>query len=165
MGYFIIIEGTQRGPLSLEELQQYSISVSTPVWHEGLSDWTTAGNLPELRELLRSTPPPTGPTPRPSFIGSQGNPGSYSTVPTPSKPKNYLVESILVTFLCCQIFGIIAIVYAAGVDGAYRIGEYEEAERKSITARNWCIAGAVCGAVALFGYGTFFILSALLGTL
>jgi hypothetical protein len=57
--YHIIINDNQLGPLSFEELKKNKISKETPIWHEGLSEWTTAKNIPELTSLFNtSTPPP-----------------------------------------------------------------------------------------------------------
>lgn len=41
---------------------------------------------------------------------------SAAAAPSPVKIKNYLIESILVTLLCCLPLGIPAIVFAAQVN-------------------------------------------------
>lgn len=56
--YFIHLEGRQLGPFSIEELKQQRIARNTPVWCEGMADWTTAVSVEELQILFRSTPPP-----------------------------------------------------------------------------------------------------------
>ena len=49
--------------------------------------------------------------------------------PQPMAPiPNYLVHAILVTIFCCLPFGIVAIVYAAQVDGKAAVGDYIERE-------------------------------------
>ncbi|MCM1137330.1 MAG: CD225/dispanin family protein [Duncaniella sp.] len=49
MKYWIIINNVQVGPKSLEELrEQPGLSLSTPIWHEGLADWTTVAMIPEI---------------------------------------------------------------------------------------------------------------------
>lgn len=50
--YFIIIEGRQTGPLSIEELVRHGLTPESIVWREGLPDWTQARNLPELQSVL-----------------------------------------------------------------------------------------------------------------
>ncbi len=55
----------------------------------------------------------------------------------PAKPKNYLVEAILVTIFCCLPFGIVAIVYALQVDNYYAAGQYAQADRASRDAAKW----------------------------
>lgn len=53
MKYWIIIDSVQKGPLTFEELSvQPGLNPSTPLWHEGLSDWTTAGAVPEVATLF-----------------------------------------------------------------------------------------------------------------
>ncbi len=52
-------DGTsQQGPFTLEELQAKNITAETPVWYDGLPDWTTAGQVEELKGILVHTPPP-----------------------------------------------------------------------------------------------------------
>lgn len=52
-------DGTgQQGPFTLEELQAKNINTETPVWYEGLPEWTTAGQVEELKDILAHTPPP-----------------------------------------------------------------------------------------------------------
>jgi chemotaxis protein histidine kinase CheA len=52
-------DGTaQQGPFTLEELQAKNINTETPVWYDGLPDWTTAGQVEELKDILAHTPPP-----------------------------------------------------------------------------------------------------------
>ena len=61
----------------------------------------------------------------------------------PMKPKNWLVESILITvipFLCCNLpalLGIVAIVFASKVNNLYLSGQYVEAKRASKNAKMW----------------------------
>ncbi len=52
-------DGTaQQGPFTLEELQAKNITAQTPVWYDGLPDWTTAGQVEELKDIFVHTPPP-----------------------------------------------------------------------------------------------------------
>lgn len=55
-----------------------------------------------------------------------------------SPPPNYLAASIVVTLLCCWVFGIVAIIYAAQVDSKWASGDYRGAESASATAKMWC---------------------------
>ncbi|WP_124981097.1 CD225/dispanin family protein [Nonlabens xiamenensis] len=73
-------------------------------------------------------------------------------------PKTWLVESILVTFLCCQIFGIIAIIYSSKVESRHRVGDIQGAIQASDTAKKWVIAAALTGVVVIglcFVFGVF----------
>ena len=51
---------------------------------------------------------------------------------------NYLVQAILVTICCCVPAGIVAIVFAAQVNGKVQSGDYAEAMRLSNNAKTWC---------------------------
>ena len=77
-----------------------------------------------------------------------------------SQPKNYLVESILVTIFCCQPFGIVGIVYASQVNSKYASGDYEGAKRASKEAKKWMTWGVISGLVIAVGflllYGSIF---------
>ena len=52
--YFVIIDGQQNGPFSVEELQQKGITPETYVWREGFSDWVKASTVAELATLFAS---------------------------------------------------------------------------------------------------------------
>ena len=56
----------------------------------------------------------------------------------PPKPDNCLVWAILSTLCCCLPFGIVAIVYAAQVDGKYAAGDYQGAVDSASKAKTWC---------------------------
>lgn len=52
--FFIDGNGQQQGPFTPEQLLQYGVHSETPVWAEGMPDWTAAGNIPELNALFAS---------------------------------------------------------------------------------------------------------------
>lgn len=61
-------------------------------------------------------------------------------------PKNWLVESILVTIFCCLPFGIVAIINAANVNSRLAAGDYAGAQEASLNAGKWVKYGLI-GAV------------------
>ena len=72
--------------------------------------------------------------------------------------RNYI--AILSTVCCCLPFGVVSIVYASKVDGLYRAGLYDEAQRASDEAKKWAIISAVVGfaastlyCIVMFGFG------------
>lgn len=82
----------------------------------------------------------------------------------PHPPKNWLVESILVTIFCCLPFGIVGIVNAANVNARYASGDYDGASRAASEAAKWTKLGFWIGigfivlyiiAVFLFGITAF----------
>lgn len=75
-------------------------------------------------------------------------------MPAGPKPPNYLVQSILVTLCCCLPFGIVAIIYAAQVDGKYSSGDYQGAVTASNNAKMWSLISLGIGVVVnLIGIG------------
>lgn len=60
-------------------------------------------------------------------------------------PKNWLIESILVTVLCCLPFGIAGIVNAANVNSRYTSGDLAGAESASKAAKQWTSIGFFIG--------------------
>lgn len=72
---------------------------------------------------------------------------------TPSCPKTWLAESILVTIFCCLPFGIVGIVNAAKISTLFAEGKYDEAEHASRQAGKWTKigfwVGLGCGVVYL----------------
>ncbi len=71
--------------MSLENLLKSGINGNTLIWHYGLSDWTPARNLEELKPLFDQKPPafeavqpPPLPVPPPPFSGANSIPQKRS---------------------------------------------------------------------------------------
>ena len=64
--YMVAINGQQYGPYNMQQMQQMAqsgqINASVLVWTQGMSQWITAGSVPELASLFMATPPPMPPT-------------------------------------------------------------------------------------------------------
>ena len=71
-----------------------------------------------------------------------------------SPPANYLVWAILTTIFCCQITGIVSIVYAAQVNSKWAAGDYSGAQAYSKNAKMWAWIG--------FGIGLFSVIIAII---
>ena len=69
-------------------------------------------------------------------------------------PPNYLVFSILTTFFCCQILGIVSIIYAQ-VNSRWNAGDVAGANDASKNARLW--AWIAFGSGVLFGVVTLIL--------
>lgn len=63
MNYWIIIDETEQGPLTIEELRGMAIGPDTPVWCEGMADWMPASQIPELAGLIVAPVVETPPVP------------------------------------------------------------------------------------------------------
>lgn len=74
-------------------------------------------------------------------------------------PKTWLVESILVTLLCCLPFGIVGIVNAAKVESRFNAGDVDGAERASQEAGKWTKIGFFVG----LGVAALYIILMVLG--
>lgn len=81
-----------------------------------------------------------------------------ASVPPPVPAKgipNYLVPAILVTIFCCQIFGIVAIIYAASVNSKIAAGDIPGAHEASRNAKLWVLLAVGIGVVAYIA--SFFV--------
>ncbi|MCU0451666.1 MAG: CD225/dispanin family protein [Bernardetiaceae bacterium] len=72
-------------------------------------------------------------------------------------PKNWLVESILVTIFCCLPFGIVGIINATKVESRFYAGDIEGAEQSAAEAKKWTIIGLASGGVFILLYIIFIV--------
>jgi len=70
-------------------------------------------------------------------------------------PKNYLLESILVTIFCCMPFGIAGIVFASQVNSKFAAGDIDGANRASADAKKWMKWGLISGLIVIALYFVF----------
>lgn len=139
--YWIMSGGLQTGPLTAEELlRRRDVTPDTPVWHEGLADWTTVGALAELSGALRA---------------------AGAAKPLPPQPRTYLGWAIAAMLCCCLPTGLVAIFYAAKVAPAYQQGDYAASERASERAGWWCVISFVAGLIWTPFYMLYSVLAAL----
>lgn len=75
---------------------------------------------------------------------------------SPTPPPNYLVFAILTTIFCCQILGIVSIVFAAQVNSKWNAGDFQGALNASKNAKLW--------AWITFGSGILILISVTLLT-
>ncbi|MDD6552773.1 MAG: DUF4339 domain-containing protein [Prevotellaceae bacterium] len=52
MEYFLLENGQQTGPFSLEQLAQKNITAESLLWADGMKDWTPAWQIDELKPIL-----------------------------------------------------------------------------------------------------------------
>lgn len=101
MKKYYLHNGTENsGPFDLEELKTKEVTKTTPVWFDGMDNWKTAGEIPELTRLFIAVPPPIT---------------SFSAPPpTPKKEKKGTERKILGlsrnTFLI--VFGLLSLTTA-----------------------------------------------------
>ena len=107
---------------------------------------TSCGNA------LTANPYGTSAAPNPNGL----NPGNanFGGMPMEGKPKNYLVESILLTFCCCLPLGIVGIVFASQVDSKWNAGDHAGAIAAAENAKKFVLIGLVLGIVVnIVGFG------------
>ncbi len=94
--------------------------------------------------------------------------GQQPQQPPSTPPKNWLVESILVTLFCCLPFGIAGIVFASQVNSKFIAGDYTGALQSSKDAAKWTKIGFWIGLAGLaiyilcvfvFGFGSLWFFS------
>lgn len=152
MTQYYYTDGKERyGPFTIDQLRERNITSDTLVWKEGMPDWATANQLNELEVLFKTF--------------SETNIPGIPIVPQVHlavAPKNWLVESILVTCLCCLPLGIVGIIYSLKVEDLWFAGRHEEAQRAGREAGKWVkiafIIGLITG-VLFFMMGAFGMLA------
>lgn len=158
--YFYAEGNSQLGPYTVAELIQLNIKRDTLVWSEEMTSWQPASNVSDFAEYFAKTPPPINAnmqTPPPFNMSNGPLDNSYANQ---AMPKNWLVESILVTLFCCLPFGVVGIVYASGVESKWRSGYYREAQEASENAGKWTKIGFY---ISLAGIALYILFVIVLG--
>ena len=161
--YWVNIDGIQSGPISRDELADMDFNPEvTYVWHQELDDWHRIDQLSEFADIVAGksvqqsvTPPPIPSEPEMPIVPPMPSEPEIPVVPpvppvpAPSEaeaPTN-LVWAVIVTVMCCQITGIIAIVYGAMTSTANSAGNYEKARHYSDIAQIWVMVSIALGLV------------------
>lgn len=189
--YYIIKDGQQVGPMTVEELLRNGLNLGSIVWHPGLPDWTRAGNVPELAALLQEpvqpgpqAAPQQGPqqAPPPGYqtgyqqpygqpYGQPQNPG-YQQPYAPHNPQTYrrsqwMTAAIIATvigflFSCIGgILGVVGIIQASNANSAFDRGDYNEGERLDANAKTWTIISYVVTGLGFLACIAFFFIGTL----
>jgi hypothetical protein len=110
--YYIHDGQMRKGPFDLEHLRQQLIKKETPVWYDGLEDWTLAGSVSELKPLFSGTtaPPPLTKTIENNLPQRNEilNLFSDAQEEVPEKSKSSFLLPILITLII--IMGIVAVI-------------------------------------------------------
>ena len=136
MKYYVIINNVQQGPFSVEELAGRKISSDTPVWTEGMGDWTRADAVPQLASLFAgqgSTPPVY----RGVASSSEKQPGYFA------RNKKWIID------LVCSIALIVLLVSTNPSEDKHREA-VQEASAKAMSeevSENTLIGGDILGDV------------------
>ncbi len=152
--------GLKQGPVPEDELRtkirRAEIGGTTLVWKEGMADWLPLSKVPELMpedSLLAhdvgSVEPQVSTVPKPLVSRNVPlpQPPAYDGNYVAPKIPNYMWQAVLATVislpLCCIFgmpLGVVAIVFAAKVEGLRVQGNYAAATAASNAAKGWTIA-------------------------
>ena len=162
MKIWIYLNGLQQGPYSLEQVKLLPVDADTPVWYDGLPQWTPAGQTPLLGPLFATAAPePDGPACAPETPAEQAaraartatqaaaqaaQAAQMATTPIPPRPSTYIVWSIILTILCCSPFALAGIITGAISSSRYNSGDYAGAKSMS-TVTEWLLIISVVWAV------------------
>jgi hypothetical protein len=100
--YYLHNGASQSGPFDIEELKQKGITKETPIWYQGLNEWTTAGEIAELSAVFQSTPPPLKTAP-PSYTQTKV---INDLTPAPRNRKPLLYIGIAIAVGVAIFFGV-----------------------------------------------------------
>ena len=145
MQIWIYLNGIQQGPYSFDQLRQLPLEPTTPVWYNGLAEWTPAAQAPATAALFTTDAPQTE---RPASQQTQ-TPGHISTIPEGKKPPTFLVWNILLTVLCCAPTALAGIITGVISSSRWAAGNTEGAKRMSVVTEWLLIISIVWMLVAL----------------
>ena len=91
--------------------------------------------------------PVAGALPVPKAAQTPAPPAAPAPAQDTPKIPNYLAGSILVTICCCQIFGIVAMIYAVQANSKLGAGDIQGATASSKKAKAWLLWGIALGLV------------------
>jgi hypothetical protein len=103
MKKFYIHNGqTEQGPLTFNEIKTLNLKTDTPIWYEGLENWSKAGDIDELKDILNghSTPPP---------FQKKTPPVNQPTTYTPEEPVENNNRTVLYIRLAIIIGAVISV--------------------------------------------------------
>lgn len=163
MRIWIHLHGAQQGPYSLEQLRSLPVTPSTPVWYDGLEDWSTAGEAPETAVLFVSAAaPPPPPVLSPiQPMGQMSAPPEPPVVcmvaaemqprqePEPVKPPTYVVWSVVLMLICCSPVALLALIAGIVSGSRWKAGDVAGARRMSSVAEWLIIFTIVLGFMTL----------------
>ncbi len=101
--YFIQTDKGQEGPFSVEELSLKGITAKTMIWFEGISNWTEAKFIPELKEFATPIPPPfenkNNNKSTDTNINAHQNPNPMTGIKTKSYKIPFIISLIIIAIL------------------------------------------------------------------
>ena len=173
MKIWIYLNGLQQGPYSIDQLRLLPITPQTPVWYEGLAEWTPAAKAPALAAWFNGGDIPvaddsdhSGPSveiiiekihDKPDQSDAQHSDAAPRTdipadMPDPQRaefqlrPPTSMVWCILLTVLCCSPIALAGIITGSLSSSRYNQGDIK-ASRKFSEATEWLLILAIVFAI------------------
>ncbi len=169
MTYHIAVNGAPQGPYTVDQLRGLNITPSTLVWNNSLTNWTPAGEVPELATYLFGGAQAPSTLPNGGFQNAQPIPSVPNQAQQTQQPlqpqepiicpKTWLLESILCTLFCCLPLGIVAIIKACQVDSFWKAQQYQQAQQASQEAGKWTKWGFFIGIGVYLLYVLFILVA------
>ncbi|XP_003642350.2 proline rich transmembrane protein 1B isoform X3 [Gallus gallus] len=103
-------------------------------------------------------PPPFVPQPLP-YTASVGPPGTGPPTAAQQPPKDYVVESVLVTVFCCLLTGLAALLYSHETRAALSRGDVAQAQAASKKAQSLVLLSLVLGLFVSFSWVVYVLVA------
>lgn len=148
MKIWIYSDGRQLGPYTFDRFAALGVDGSTPVWYDGLAQWTRADLAPLTAPLYSAASKVTDEVVE-HHNRDCARAHACDTVQQPPCPPTYLFWSIFITCCCCQPGGIAGIIMAIVARNRYCSGDYRGARRMSEYIQWVIIISIVLGLMSL----------------
>lgn len=140
MKIWIHIDGAQEGPYTLEELPLDRMTDQTPVWYDGLSDWTVAGKAPataHLFQLKNDSFSEEKESHQNEYVELKPEQVRSQSKEVKKCPPTFFAWSIILTLICCNPVGIIPIVTGFYTRSRWHNQNFESARKLSNITEWW----------------------------
>lgn len=154
--FYLNSSNEQMGPIAPTDFEHCGITKDSMLWKQGMTEWSKAGEIPELAQYFGLTSPPP-PSHGNNNAGNSSNNNSGSQQNKPMKPDNNMHWAILSTIFCCLPLGIYSIILASRVNSLYYSGRYHEAEGTAENVKKWAKISALVGLIILVIYWAFYL--------
>ena len=124
---------------TIESIAEEATNEAVP--EEDVAQETIVEEEAVIEEVLIDTP--TAIVAEPQHTAPIAPAATVASEEVPPCPPTNLVWSIITTVLCCQVLGIIAIVFSAQVSRKYNMGDYDKAKKYSEVSAWLIIANVV----------------------